>query len=499
MNKKNKIKTKENILNNIENKKEIDNILNDSKKIKLTQQLINDLFNKTLNIRKNYKMNDKQNIPNNFNSYLKFRKKEIKKNEKNITLLNIMKNFLGDEMKKGDWVQLLNIGNIIYLSALNEEDLDLNSESKYEILRDAILEKIIILTVSYFCISKEMYNLSKDKNDKKLNGEFFLYHAILLSEQYLPVSCPLVNYYINSYYNLYQKYLEKIPEGEIINYKIELIKNEIEENKDIQSFVKITKIFYKNENNDDILLPNNIKKLKNINNIKRLKNINNNEFGRNKLSLGLKLSLNLAEINNDNRNNNETKNSNSISKINTTQNIKLIISNESKIRSNPNIKNINENSKNSEIYQLIFNKKAKNILEKSKIRNMPKFKLNFNNIHKINYERKENKIYNGKNLINIINKIKINTTINKSKMKTYTPIGNKNYKHIIKNYGFRTERPKSNITLTNNDYDLMINNKKNRIKKNSFFTSFDSNKYLPKLSINNNQKSPLKFYIRKIK
>ncbi len=37
----------------------------------------------------------------------------------------------------------MNIGNIMYLSALNYDDLDLDSDPKFELLRDAVLEKVI--------------------------------------------------------------------------------------------------------------------------------------------------------------------------------------------------------------------------------------------------------------------------------------------------------------------------------------------------------------------
>ena len=45
------------------------------------------------------------------------------------------------------------------------EDLDLDSDPKYELLRDAILEKVVMLTISYFSISKytklNIYNRRK--------------------------------------------------------------------------------------------------------------------------------------------------------------------------------------------------------------------------------------------------------------------------------------------------------------------------------------------------
>ena len=103
----------------------------------------------------------------------------------------------------------------MYLSPLNDGDLDLESEPKYELLGDAILEKVIFLSVSYFCISMEMYQLTTDKNNKKINGEFYLRQACNLGELYLPVSCPIIKHYISS--------RKKCPESEISEHFSEKI------------------------------------------------------------------------------------------------------------------------------------------------------------------------------------------------------------------------------------------------------------------------------------
>jgi len=42
-----------------------------------------------------------------------------------------------------DWINFLNIGNIMYLAPLNCEDLDLESDPRFELLRDAVVEKVI--------------------------------------------------------------------------------------------------------------------------------------------------------------------------------------------------------------------------------------------------------------------------------------------------------------------------------------------------------------------
>ena len=43
----------------------------------------------------------------------------------------------------------------MYLSALNYDDLDLESDPKYELLRDSILEKVIMLSVAYYCLGND--------------------------------------------------------------------------------------------------------------------------------------------------------------------------------------------------------------------------------------------------------------------------------------------------------------------------------------------------------
>ena len=498
----NQMKLKPNIFkNNNEDRNEIDNNINDKEKMNMTEIIINDIYNKIKNIKKRFYPNSKEKNISNFDSYLKYRKKEIRKNEKNNTLLNNIRNIFGNEVQKEDWIQLLNIGNIMYLSALNEEDLDLDSDPKYEILRDAILEKIVMFTISYFCISTEMNHLSKDKNDKKTNGEFFLYQAVLFSEKYLPVSCPLIKYYINSYYKYYEKDLEIIPEGKIKDYRIELIRNEIEKNKDSQSFVTIKKINYYNNENDNKINYNNIISNLNIktdiinqynNNKINMKgiNINNekngNEKGKIKIPFGLKFNLNFADIINNNLNDNQNETFNN-KIVKGPHNTKITINNDSK--------NANNNGEN---YQLFFNKKNINIAEKSKIKQLPKFKLNFNKINNIDNNNEENKISLGKNCQSLSNKLSQKNNKKIKKINTKITMGNKtnrnaengskiNKNNFNKKSGYKTDRPKSNQRPINiNDNDIIIINHKDQIRKdikrNSFIIPFHSNKYFSKSS-----------------
>ena len=495
-----------------------ENDLNNSEKLSLTHRIVNDLFNRIINLRKNYysiNININNNIEKNnnniynkernicYNSYLKYRKNEIHKYQKNITLLNNIRNLLGAEIKSDDWIHLLNIGNIMYLSPLNEEDLEVESDPKYELLRDAILEKIVMLTASYFCISMEMKQLSHEQNNKKINGEFFHYQAIIFSNLYLPVSCPIVKHYINSYYKYYEKDLDIVPEGKIIDYKIDLIKNEIEINKDIQSFIRMQKINYSNNNNNIFGIINKVnhQKINVVKNNKESENINlnnNNLFNRkNKISLGLKLSLNLDNILNKKNNNNDIKN-NSNSKTK-----KFSSSNDNKYLSNSNNKNKKNNNKynienihKNDNFEIIPNKNNINIAEKSKIKALPKFKLNVNNLNTSNEEKLSKGKEKEKNIIN--NKERIKKIKNKISNNTKTNRHSANIKllkknNFKKNKGYKTERPNSNKRPININDTLIINkkdkNSKLDIKRNSYIKS-SYNMHLSKTSRYKNKKSP---------
>ena len=174
--------------------------------------------------------NKEDKLNNYFSSYLAYRDNEIKNYIQNNSDINDIKGIFESKFnQKDDWIKLLNIENIMFLSSLNYDDLDLESDPKYELLRDSILEKVIMLTVSYYCLSKELRYLSKDKNDNNINGEYYLYRAVHLSLIFLPVSCSIVSHYINAYYKNYGQGMDIIPEGEVIDFKIDIIKKEIDE------------------------------------------------------------------------------------------------------------------------------------------------------------------------------------------------------------------------------------------------------------------------------
>lgn len=55
-----------------------------------------------------------------------------------------------------DWIFNLNIGNVMHLSLMGSEELNTKLENTHELCKDSMLEKIVLISVSYFCIGTEM-------------------------------------------------------------------------------------------------------------------------------------------------------------------------------------------------------------------------------------------------------------------------------------------------------------------------------------------------------
>ena len=237
-------------------------------KICQNSKIILDICNKIKNLhnKKNYNKTsvkkllfseNEDNKNNNFDSYLNYRKSEINNFRKNIVLFNNIKKYFeiqnnNEGTNISDWINLINISNILYLSPLNYEDLDLESDPKYELLRDSILEKIIMLTIGLLCVSTELRILSKNKKDTKINGEYFHYHCINFAYLFLPTKCPIIRSYIELYYNSYGQNIDIIPEGETKDIKINLLQNINLDIKDPLFFIRNEHINYTINNKNEI-------------------------------------------------------------------------------------------------------------------------------------------------------------------------------------------------------------------------------------------------------
>ena len=537
--------------NNTNNSNE-DDEENFVEKIKESYKIISELYKRVIKVR-GFSANDsitngieKDNKNSNtFSSYSKYRSTEMKSFSNNITLISNIRNIFGNSIKKDDWIKLLNIGNIMYLSALNYEDLDLDSDPKYELLRDAILEKVVMLTVAYFCIATELRLLSPDKNNKKINGEYYHYLAVEFSSLFLPVSCPIVKHYIFSYYKHYGQDMDVIPEGKIIDMEVNLLRSEIEQDKDTLSFLRIQNINYikkdfpeeksdanknikigldfngineKNNfnNNQDININlnkqntsnekknsfNNEGVSKNINskNIKH-SNIQNNNISKTGITLHFNLAKNKSSNNNVNSDNKININNNNFNN-NMKYNNKNINSNNNNNYNNINANNNPNNIKNGN-FGFLLNNNFTNVAVRSKINmeNAPKFKLNFenlinNNLDNDSYEEQDldeeedKKELMNKIMYNYKNNNTTGTNINNlheniKKQKNFSNINlNKNQKisnNNIINGGAKTHRPLKKKIGINQNF--LINN------KNSAQSNLGNNKILTKVMNNNSKKN----------
>jgi hypothetical protein len=78
--------------------------------------------------------------------------------------------------QEDDWIFNLNIGNVMHLQPLSAEEMNLHVDNSHELSRDALLEKIILLTVSYFCVGTELRFLAHQQmtEDKFMTPEQLL-------------------------------------------------------------------------------------------------------------------------------------------------------------------------------------------------------------------------------------------------------------------------------------------------------------------------------------
>lgn len=121
-----------------------------------------------------------------------------------------------------DWIYNLNIGNVMHLSLMGTDELppikkkddEVNDqtmihksekdnaganqfETSHELCKDAMLEKIVLISVAYFCIATEMrFIMQKDKKGQKQltkkDSEMYHAKALHISSLFLPKNCPLV-------------------------------------------------------------------------------------------------------------------------------------------------------------------------------------------------------------------------------------------------------------------------------------------------------------------
>jgi hypothetical protein len=100
-----------------------------------------------------------------------------------------------------DWIFNLNIGNVMHLTPMNSDELAAKLDRTHELNKDAMLEKIILFVVSFFCVGTELRFLSQKEGSGVTKKDSEMWHAKSLHTAclFLPEDCPLVNHIINSY------------------------------------------------------------------------------------------------------------------------------------------------------------------------------------------------------------------------------------------------------------------------------------------------------------
>jgi len=92
------------------------------------------------------------------------------------------------------------------ISPLTLQDVYNTTSCEYEISWELVLEKICFLSVSYFCVSTELWFLVQTRDDptfdnlfKRKESEFYHGKALEIGVTFLPSECPLVNHILMSY------------------------------------------------------------------------------------------------------------------------------------------------------------------------------------------------------------------------------------------------------------------------------------------------------------
>lgn len=78
-----------------------------------------------------------------------------------------MRHILGF-LNQSEWVNTLNIGNIMQLAPIQLEDLVMPRSNESELSRDSFLESVSFIIVGYFCVSTEIRFIIQLKEEQSL-------------------------------------------------------------------------------------------------------------------------------------------------------------------------------------------------------------------------------------------------------------------------------------------------------------------------------------------
>lgn len=137
-----------------------------------------------------------------------------------------MRNILGF-MNQNLYHDYMNITNIMKLKRLDFRDVYGNRAPDLILTRENLVERLILLVASYFCIGTELRFLKqmntegfKDTQD----AEFWHGKAVELAVNFLPSNAPLVKHIVNSYSKHHSPWNDEIPEDEEVREDVNIFK-----------------------------------------------------------------------------------------------------------------------------------------------------------------------------------------------------------------------------------------------------------------------------------
>lgn len=133
-----------------------------------------------------------------------------------------------------DWIFNLNIGNVMFLAQIDDDELDYPPDRCHELNKDAMLEKIVLICSCYFGAATELRFLSEDnivKNKMITKSHADMWHAqsAFMAAYFLPANCPLTDHFISSYDKYHIQNRPKELE-EIVSTVAPITQNEQDEN-----------------------------------------------------------------------------------------------------------------------------------------------------------------------------------------------------------------------------------------------------------------------------
>ena len=115
------------------------------------------------------------------------------------------RNMLGVR-KLDDWINNLEIGNIMHLNPLSTSELTQNLGKHHEFHKDPMLKKLVLLVVALFSIATELrmivqFDCAELAENPQIQADSEIWHtqAVFFGSYYLPQQCPLVSHVANSY------------------------------------------------------------------------------------------------------------------------------------------------------------------------------------------------------------------------------------------------------------------------------------------------------------